>query len=133
MAHSWGAKMYRRKYYIFESEIDTSNVGFLDLVGNRKDMLWLEDTCKFLAQQKPEIVDWDISRIIDYLRFLETKKKGAFDFEIIRAVDLSIEPKRKTPFTKANSSFTNLTPVIIVCLTKLEGIMEDFKLIREKP
>jgi hypothetical protein len=110
MAHAHGQKNYKRKYYIFQAELELESEIFLDLVGNRIDMLWFQEIMKRFEHIK-EAENWTIGSFIEFL-----KRLGIFTYKAIRAIDNSIDPKEVIKFIDTRDNFTNLNPVFIVCL-----------------
>ena len=135
IAKWYGNTFYRRNYYIFQAEINAKEAVFLDLVGNRKSMVWFQKMYDRLSLDMPEINTWKIGTFVEYLKRRGTEIEGFFPYKIIRVVDYKFAPKEKDTFkfTKQNTSYTNLNPVIIVCLTEInDDLVSDFKLIFEK-
>mgnify|MGYP000117476776 CR=1 FL=1 len=135
MAHSWGAKRLNKKYYIFECLLDIPSGKFLDLVGNRIDMLWFQEMIKLFMDAEIFKDSWSIGRFLEFLK-LKSKdvgKSDIFPYEAIRVLDYTIDTKKKSIFAEDNEAYTNLNPVMIVCLTTLDsGMVQEFRLIREK-
>lgn len=121
MAHAHGQRNCKRKYYIFQAELDLEEDVFLDLVGNRIDMLWLQEViARFKRYEGAE--NWKIGSFIEFL-----KQKGLFSYKAIRAIDNSIDPKEMIKFVENRDNFTNLNPVFIVCLLELsDKIIQSF-------
>ncbi len=69
IAHAHGKNRYKRQYHIFEAEIQLTEDNFLDLVGNRMDMLWLqalrERLTPFLAEGE---TNWKVGHLIEFLK-----------------------------------------------------------------
>jgi hypothetical protein len=110
MAHAHGQRNYKRKYYIFESELHLETASFLDLAGNRIDMLFFQE----LMEQLKTIVDtgnWTLAHFIEFL-----KRHHQFPYRAIRAIDSSINPKEMLKFVPNRPNSINLNPVFIVCL-----------------
>jgi hypothetical protein len=121
MAHAHGQRNYKRKYYIFRAELELKTEIFLDLVGNRIDMLWFQDVMARFEHFK-EAENWTIGSFIEFL-----KSKGFFSYKAIRAIDNSIDPKEVIKFIDDRPNFTNLSPVFIVCLLESNGkIIKSF-------
>ncbi len=121
MAHAHGQNNYRRKYYIFQSELELETDIFLDLVGNRIDMLWFQDVMKRFEHIK-EVEDWTIGSFIEFL-----KKRGFFKHKAIRAIDNSINSKEIIKFIDNRDNFTNLNPIFIVCLLEVnDKLLKSF-------
>lgn len=128
MAHSHGQKNCKRKYYIFEANLDLKDKEFLDLAGNRIDMLFFQDIMKKLNVQT-ETQNWTIAHFIELL-----KKLKIFNYRAIRAIDNSIDPKEATKFVVDRANFTNLNPIFIVCLLDKEAdLIQSFNHIKTFP
>jgi hypothetical protein len=110
MAHSHGQKNYRRKYYIFEAELNVEDDTFLDLAGNRIDMIHFQEIMSILSEVE-ETKNWTLAHFIEFL-----KRKGQFSYRAIRAMDTSIDPQEILKFVPDRSNFINLNPIFIVCL-----------------
>ena len=117
MAHAYGQKIYKRKYYIFQAELELETDDFLDLVGNRIDMLWFQEVMKRFEHIK-DAQNWTIGSFIEFL-----KRKGIFTHKAIRAMDNSIDPKEMIKFVDNRPNFTNLSPIFIVCLLEKNDII----------
>lgn len=125
MAHSHGQKNYKRKYYIFESELNLIEDSFLDLAGNRIDMIRFQDIMTKLKEAE-ETQDWTLAHFIEFL-----KRKKMFPYRAIRAVDTSIDPKEVIKFVPDRRNFINLNPIFIVCLLdKQADLIYSFKHIK---
>lgn len=110
MAHSHGQKNYKRKYYIFEAQLNLKDEAFLDLAGNRIDMIFFQDIMEKLKTQT-ETQNWTIGHFIEFL-----KRIKIFNYRAIRAIDNSIDPKQAIKFVPDRRNFINLNPIFIVCL-----------------
>ncbi len=125
IAHWWGKKQYGGKYLIFEGTIDAKKRWFLDLVGNRKDLRWMGEMIEKLEAKhnKP----FTLSEAIELL-----KKKGIFDYRLIRAADNHFIPKKTRRFIPTEKHYLNLNPVYIVCsIDKERDLLINFKLKRQ--
>ena len=128
MAHAYGQKIYRRRYYIFEGELVLEDDSFLDLVGNRSDMLWFQEIMKRFEQLK-NTERWTIGNFIEFL-----KRKNLLPYKAIRAIDNSITPKEIIKFINDRPNFTHLNPIFIICLLeKDETILKSFKHLKTYP
>ncbi len=110
MAHSHGQKNHKRRYHIFESQLDLDDNTFLDLAGNRIDMLFFQEIIEKLKQIE-STQNWTIGHFIEFL-----KRQNKFPFRAIRAIDSSINPKEAIRFVPNRVNFINLNPIFIVCL-----------------
>jgi hypothetical protein len=110
MAHAHGQRNYKRKYYIFQAELELETEFFLDLVGNRIDMLWFQAVMQRFEHFK-EAENWTLGSFLEFL-----KRKGFLPHKAIRAIDNSIDAKEIVQFVENRPNFTNLNPVFIVCL-----------------
>lgn len=128
MAHSHGQNNYKRKYYIFEAELNLNENTFYDLAGNRADMLHFQEIINKL-QEFEETKNWGIGHYIEFL-----KRKNTFPYRAIRAIDTSIKPKEVISFVPERKNFTNLNPIFIVCLLdKEDDLIKSFKHIKTFP
>jgi len=128
MAHSHGQKNYKRSYYIFEAKISLDPDSFLDLAGNRLDMLRFQEIMDRL-KLIPETENWGLAHYIEFL-----KRKKIFPYRAVRAIDTSIDPKEVVKFVPDRRNFINLNPVFIVCLLdKQTDMVKSFKHIKSFP
>ena len=113
MAHAHGQANYRRKYHIFEGEIVIEEDTFLDLAGNRIDMLHFQELMARLHQEIKESKTWGIAQFIAFFQ-----KKNLFPYRAIRAVDTNSKPKEKDLvfFVPDRTNIINLNPIFILCL-----------------
>jgi hypothetical protein len=128
MAHAHGQRNYKRKYYIFESELHLETEFFLDLAGNRMDMLFFQE----LMAQLKNVVDtqnWTLAHFIEFL-----KRHHQFPYRAIRAIDSSINPKEMLQFVPNRPNSINLNPVFIVCLLdNRKDMIKSFKHLKTFP
>lgn len=128
MAHAHGQKNYKRKYFIFEAELNLSKGYFLDLAGDRIDMLWFQEIMDKLKEVEGT-QEWTLAHYIEFL-----KKKGQFPYHAIRAIDTSINPKETIKFVSNRENHINLNPIFIICLlNKGKEIVSSFKHIKTFP
>jgi hypothetical protein len=128
MAHAYGQKIYRRRYYIFESDLVFEDELFLDLVGNRNDMLWFQTLMKRFERFK-HTEKWTIGNFIEFL-----KSKNLLPFNAIRAIDNSVNSKEILQFVATRPNYTNLNPVFIICLLdKNSSVIKSFKHLKTFP
>lgn len=129
MAHAHGRYNYRRKYYIFEAALNMDENIFLDLAGNRIDMLWFQEVMAKLKEVDVSTLSWGIAHFIEFL-----KSKNQFPYRAIRAIDVGAKPKELIRFVPDRENTTNLNPIFIVCLLdKGEDLIQSFKHIRTFP
>jgi hypothetical protein len=113
-AHVHGLTNYRREYHIFEGEIVIEEDTFLDLAGNRIDMLHFQELMKRLHQEIEESKTWGIAQFIAFFQ-----KKKLFPYRAIRAIDTNSNPKAgrdSVHFVPDRTNFINLNPIFILCL-----------------
>jgi hypothetical protein len=128
MAHAHGQKNYKRKYYIFESELHFESENFLDLAGNRIDMLFFQEVIESL-KSVVDTSNWTLAHYIEYL-----KKQQQFPYRAIRAIDSSINPKEMLKFVLNRPNFINLNPIFILCLwDNHRDMIKSFKHIKTFP
>ncbi|MFK7908918.1 MAG: hypothetical protein AB8B69_27565 [Chitinophagales bacterium] len=128
MAHSHGQKNYKRKYHIFEATLEINDHSFLDLAGNRIDMIRFQEIMSRLREIE-ETKNWGIAHFIEFL-----KRKNLFPYRAIRAIDTSIDPKEIIKFIANRRNFINLNPIFIVCLIdKKSDMVTSFNHIRTFP
>jgi hypothetical protein len=135
-AHTHGKNRYKRQYHIFEAELILTEDIFLDLVGNRIDMIWFQEMMKFF---RPNLKDreWRVGHFIEFL-----KKKDAFPYKAIRAVDSSIDvedlknevDKAEVYYFEGKKKFLNISPIFTICLVQNDNsIIKYFKHIHSNP
>lgn len=126
MAHSHGQNNYKRKYHIFEAKINSFDKSFLDLAGNRIDMLFLENFIKICNVKNKETINWSLAQFIELL-----KTVNKFPYRAIRAIDTSFKPKKVIKFISSRDSYINLNPIFIVCLQDTKSdLIHSFKHIK---
>ncbi len=129
MAHAHGQKNYKRKYFIFEAELNLLDDWFLDLAGNRIDMIRFQEIMSKLKEIDINTQNWTLAHFIEFL-----KSKEKFPYRAIRAIDTSIDPKDVVKFVSDRSNFINLNPIFIICLLdKEQDIILSFKHIKTFP
>ena len=129
MAHHYGQKNYKRKYYIFEAELNLIEDFFLDLAGNRIDMLFFQEMMSKLQQIDANTKDWTLGQFIEFF-----KDKNEFPYRAIRAVNTVTNPKKIIKFAQGREDFINLNPIFIVCLLDIKpDIVISFKHIKTYP
>lgn len=126
-SHFWGERHYSNSYYIFEADvnIDESKDGyFLDLVGNRKHLVYFVELLNKLNLIHPEGTKGiDLCYIIEYLRKLDDE--DIFPFKVIRAIDYISDSITgiKIAFSEGKKSYTFLNPRFIICFKNREDIV----------
>ncbi|WP_338792936.1 hypothetical protein [Bernardetia sp. MNP-M8] len=129
MAHSHGQNNYKRKYYIFEADLNLVEEALLDLAGNRIDMLHFQEIMKKLNEIDPNTESWTLAHFIEFL-----KSKNIFSYKAIRAIDTSITPRNLLKFVPERKNYINLSPIFIVCLLdNTKDIILSFNHIRTFP
>lgn len=128
MAHAHGQRNYKRNYYIFESNLDLDDDAFLDLAGNRMDMIRFQEIMERLSKIE-ETKEWGIAHFITFL-----ERKNIFSYQYVRAVDTSIDPKKVIKFVPERRNYINLNPIFIVCMKdKNTNSIQSFKHIKTFP
>lgn len=131
MAHIWGKKRYKGKYYIFSSKIRFNNTKkLLDLVGARKHQKLFLELKKFITDYDPQRASWGIGEIIETLKLLNENNdyKGIFPYIAVRAQDNSTKIIDKLNFVKGKNNYTDLNPRYVICLyEKNDIILQNFK------
>lgn len=126
-AKVWGKNHYSNKYYICESDISVDHEKdgfFLDLAGNRKDLVgFVELLWEFNLIHPEGMKGIDLCWILDYLR--KECPPDAFPFEVIRAVDYKNNEQIgiKVVFNDKQDSYTILNPRIIFSFKSKENIV----------
>lgn len=120
LAHYWGKSHYRNNYFIIESSLNMPEGLFLDLVGNRKHLIYFYDlTCR-IESEVPDRTKWTIGAFIEHMKRLDKKIPGIFPFKVIRAIDHSAKPKKESTFNfvEGKANFININPRLVICLTE---------------
>lgn len=129
MAHAHGQKNYKRRYYIFEASLHVDEDNFLDLAGNRIDMLNFQEIMTKFHQNDERTKDWTLAHFIEFLKI-----KGIFPYRAIRAVDTSIDAKEVIKFVLDRRNYINLNPIFLICLLdKQKDLIHAFKHIKTFP
>ncbi|MFT5917172.1 MAG: hypothetical protein ACJAWV_002148 [Flammeovirgaceae bacterium] len=129
IAHSHGQNNYKRKYYIFEAELELNTNTSLDLAGNRIDMVNFQAIMTKLNDINPTTKSWTLGHYIEFL-----KSKNQFRYRLIRAIDTSIKPKEVLRFVSGRTNHINLNPIFIICLLDKESdILVSFKHVKTFP
>lgn len=117
MAKYWGWSNYNNNYYIVENDLDCQPDVFLDLVGNRKDMRLFVDLMDDMIGRGINREKWTVGAFIEFMKRLRIHNKDVFPYQIIRAVDNSkINEQFKYYFVQGRGEFTNLSPIIVICV-----------------
>ncbi len=125
-AKKWGAMRCKNSYFVCEGEIsiDHQQDGYyLDLVGNRKDLVnFVELLSCFNLIHEEGTKGIDLCYIIDYLR--ERFPAEVFPFRVIRAVDYKNQDDIgiKIRFNDAVNSYTMLNPRMLISYRNKEDI-----------
>jgi hypothetical protein len=136
MAHHWGIVHYGGDYAIVEGDLKVPPELFLDLVGDRKAMKYIQELSKRFEEEGTKRGGWSIGMLVEFLKTLDEKEdyKGIFPFKIIRAIDASIVNQEKQfamKFVLTGRSYTFLNPRIIICLNeKKSTILHSKRLIK---
>lgn len=123
MAEQWGRLNYQNKYCVVEGELTLNKPTFLDLVGNRGDIIYFRELIHQFSNNGYPKSNWTLGKFIEFLKNLErnyTKYKGIFPYNVIRAVDNSNKHKLQQHsfiFVKKKGAYTFLDPRIIICFT----------------
>lgn len=130
-AKTWGRNHYANDYFVIEADItidDEKHDFFLDLVGNRKDLVGFVNLLgEFdFIDDKGAVEGIDLCHIIDYLRY--ECPPDVFPFRIIRSVDYknTNEAGIKIDFNyeqNGRKSYTILNPKFIVSFLSKDDIV----------
>ena len=133
-AHSWGKNHYKKKYYIVECGLNLTGKIFLDLVGNRGHIIEFLALYRALTTKYNNGENWPIGRFIEFLKKLDTKEeyKGIFPWKVIRAVDhlnVGHSKQNSLKFVDSRNNFTNLSPIIVICLYEKNEVILQSKIL----
>jgi hypothetical protein len=127
---TWGELHYKDGYYVCEAEIDVpveDDAIYLDLVGNRKQMIDFFDLLKVFEQVDAEgAINENLSEIIS---LLSSYGEEIFPWKIIRAVQ-SDNNEQKGGYVRFNDktkSYTFLKPRILFCFKNKDDIVYSKK------
>jgi hypothetical protein len=130
LAHWWGKRHCKGKYYICQCEIEVDEFYFLDIVGNRQDQINLKELI-----EKLNIDHLTIGEIMEVLKEIQKEEptSNIFPYKAIRAIDYDNKPsfyQNLYMFKKNNNSYSILAPIYIICLLeKNELILPPYKVI----
>jgi len=132
-AHIWGKTRCKNNYVIVKSELTLEGRDFLDLVGNRADMIEFVALHAKLSAEHNNGKQWPLGKFIEFLRKLNTTKyKGIFPWKVSRAVDLksvsSIKPSAFN-FVYKKDNYTDLNPCIVICLYEKNDVILQSKIL----
>ncbi len=140
VAHAHGKNRYKRQYHIFEAELALDDAIFLDLVGNRISIMYIQTVMQKFKPYTGE--KWTLGSLIEFLKekHKEESPKGVFPFpfKAIRVVDNSIEDDEQKSkgikedfriyFFPDKDKYVNLSPIFTVCLLeKGASLIQSFK------
>jgi len=133
-AHIWGKQRYNKKYYILECGIELTGDTFLDLVGNRADMIWFSYLYHKLSAEFDKGQHWHIGDFIELLKKLHigNQYKGIFPWKIIRVVDLAKTGHVKQDplkFVHQKRNYTDLSPIIVICIYDIRELLLSNKVL----
>ena len=118
MAKFWGDRHYHGKYFILKSDLQIPVDTFLDLVGNRQDMLHIKNLLGKMKEYGFDRPNWTLGASIEAMKKINSKIPDFFPFEVIRAVDNSALDDDKVFFTAGKPNYTNLNPRIVICFLR---------------
>lgn len=109
-AHRWG----KGNYIICKSTISLDDI--IDLHNKRNDQKYFIELLKIAKNffKKKKIENVPIGKAVQYLRKLNKKKIGTFDYQGIRAADFPIQPRFK--FVSTRPQYTYLHARIQICI-----------------
>ena len=133
LAKYWGELHYRNNYAIIEGKLEITKAEFLDLVGDRADMIYFLKLIDLIPiQQRRD--NYNMAALIGILQEFNEKAPGKkyFNFTAIRAVD--IVKNRYSgfyiQFTPDKPGTTILNPRIIICIKgEKERYLRELKLV----
>lgn len=127
IAHHWGETHCKKKYYIVETKLKIEDEIFLDLVGNRTDMINFAELHKTFSEKYNRGKKYPIGKFIEVLRDLNKKDyKGIFPWKVCRAIDLYTSNFLKHYehlFVYKKENYTNLSPRIVICLYEKNNVI----------
>jgi hypothetical protein len=131
LAHWWGKVHCDGSYMVCQSKVVVDKEEYLDLAGEPEDQEHLENLQKELRLDIERECGGNseppLGLLIQALTLINKKKKGIFDYKVIRAADCVGE---KRAFIKSRSNFTYSNPRFILCLTaRNRVILPDFRII----
>lgn len=121
LARIWGQVHCKNDFYIVEIDYEFTTDSCFDVVGNRSHQLKVLKTLELMKKRGFKKDKWNLSNVIYFLKKLDHKKNGVFNYESIRAVDY-ISPEKykeiKMKFikNKTNRHFSIINPKMIVCV-----------------
>ncbi|MFV0313019.1 MAG: hypothetical protein ACK5KN_15405 [Dysgonomonas sp.] len=118
LAKVWGYSHCKNDYFVVEIDIELTEDTCLDLVGNRRHMMFFAAVMEKLRKEKGiSKSEWTISQCIEFLKRLSKDNISIFPYKIIRAIDYNDDFKQKVAkFVKDKGNFTTLSPKMVICV-----------------
>lgn len=115
-AHKWGRDGYQGKYVICSANIALQNV--LDLHNRRSHQKYFIKLLEIAQKHfdKKQIYDVPLGKAIQFLRKLNERQKGIFDYDGVRCADFPYQGR--FIFVENRKEYTLLNPRIQICVFK---------------
>lgn len=124
-AHWWGNDSLKSPYIICEAKISIDNTSCFDLVGNTSHMLEFEKAFEFLKKQNLADSTTNVSRIINYLRSINTFSYDCVRVNGINSKSKHIQPNYQLKFEMNKLPHFEYKPPIQFCIFNLQKL--DFR------
>lgn len=129
-ANWWGKDWLKQPYVICEAHITIDENLCFDLVGNTEHMLEFERALEFLKSQKLANSKSNVSRIINYLRKIDSFKYESVRVNGINSKSKHVQPNYQLKFETNKSPHFEYKPPIQFCLFNLSKLnFKDYKII----
>ena len=127
LAKKWGQYHYGDDYCIFQFDLELTEDGCLDLVGNRRHQQFFMKLFKMYEEEtEDKRAEWSICQCIEFLKLLGKHDSRIFPFKMIRAVDLFKHSEYKQQFLKKfvgiKGNYTIINPKMVICVIHREDL-----------
>lgn len=121
-AMSWGRTHCRGNFVVIESEIEVPDEVYLDLAGSRQDMEYFLNLIERHQKKGIDPQDWELGEFIEFIREENRRKRGIFEFQVIRAEDYLPPAGQFKYLFNYLKNYTNLNPRFIICFLVLQEV-----------
>ncbi len=126
-AKFWGETHYKGNYLVFKADLIIPKEKFLDLVGSRENMIYLQELMVRFKSQNKNSEHWELGKFIEFMKEVANKPgfKNVFPYTVFRAIDNNavIKKEYKYLFVAGKHSYINLNPRLIICLVEKSSLV----------